>query len=552
MMWLWLFIIVFNLSNTCSEPIAETPLGKVFGHYKVSENGRKYAAYEGIPYAKPPMGKLRFEDPVALRNPFRRLSATKKSGVCAQYYDVPPGKDGQPVLNGSLQGTEDCLYLNIYVPELEDPKKLMPVIFFIHGGSFQYASGTAFGDKYLANRDVIFLTINYRLGLLGFLSTEDAVVPGNMGLKDQSLALRWTYDNIKYFRGDAKKIILVGFSAGSSSIQYHYLSPLSHGLFSSSIAMSGTAFNPWAHTGRARQKAKELGALFNCPTSNSRHMINCLKKVPALTLVAATKKFQFWQYNPEAPWAPVVDKYSPRPFISLSPKEILQQGLSYNAPAVYGSVSQEGCDPFAEYAPHDNLLKELNDGWFSIAPYLLEINDTFKRSIHREIASDSRWEYLQDKQINKSTVPQLTEMLTDQRYLIGFETGIRLQAAATKSPVYMYYYSFRGSQSYSDHLSRTHNNYGVCHTDDMNLVVENPDIVPTATKPEWEMSNFLMDMWVSVAYHGVPRVGVGWDPVDAKNQTLKYLHIEAPGKYKMSGSSNFGRKKFWRNFYDIA
>ena len=124
-------------------------------------------------------------------------------------------------------------------------------------------------------------------------------------------------------------------------------------------------------------------------------------------------------------------------------------------------------------------------------------------------------------------------MLSDQTFLIGIEDGIRLQARASKSPIYFYYFTFKGSQSYSDHLSRTHNNYGrayceafkhfklmhrvsdtqifsiyyylklgVCHTDDFNLVLENPDIDPTKTTREQAMSNLLMDMWKSVATSG--------------------------------------------------
>ncbi|KAJ8673056.1 hypothetical protein QAD02_004317 [Eretmocerus hayati] len=536
------------MPTTYSNPVVETPLGTIFGYFKMSENGRRYAAFEGIPYAMPPVGELRFEDPIPITTPFGQLDATKKSGVCAQYYDLPPDKDGKPS-QGALQGTENCLYLNIYVPELEDPNQLMPVIFFIHGGSFQYASGTAFGNKFLADRDVIFITINYRLGSLGFLSTEDEVVPGNMGLKDQSLALRWTYEFIKNFRGDPSKIVLSGFSAGSSSIQYHYLSHQSRGLFSSSIAMSGTTFNPWAFAQGARQKAQKLGALFQCPTSSSRELIKCLKKVPAMKLVEATKKFQDWQYNPEAPWAPVLDKYSPRPFIALTPKEILDSKMLYDVPAVFGVVSDEGSDPISAYAPHDSLLKELNDNWVSLAPSLLEYNYTVPVAMHNEVAISARKEYLGKKAIDKSTVPQLQQLLTDQRYFIGFENGIRLQAAASSSPVYMYYYSYRGSQSYSDHLSRSTKNYGTCHTDDMNLVVENPDIDPTKTEEERTMSNFLMDMWTSVAYYGVPRLGINWEPVDASNPRLKYLHISAPGNYTMSGSTNFGRKNYWKKFF---
>lgn len=126
----------------------------------------------------------------------------------------------------------------------------------------------------------------------GFLSTEDEILPGNLGLKDQSLALKWTAKNIGYFGGDSSKITLVGFSAGSSSVQYHYLSPLSRGLFHSGIAISGTVFNPWRFSIHSAEKAKKLGSIFGCPTNDSRVMVDCLKKIPSQELAGATKEFQ--------------------------------------------------------------------------------------------------------------------------------------------------------------------------------------------------------------------------------------------------------------------
>ena len=144
-----------------------------------------------------------------------------------------------------------------------------------------YGTGNRFGHKYLADKNLILVTINYRLGILGiplyvnyiyffkrykwyeqiflgFLSTQDHVVSGNRGMKDQVMALRWVNQHIGRFDGDSKKITLVGFSAGSSSIQYHYLSPMSRGLFHGSVGWSGTAVNPWAYQTKPAEKAKKL------------------------------------------------------------------------------------------------------------------------------------------------------------------------------------------------------------------------------------------------------------------------------------------------------
>ncbi|XP_014215342.1 venom carboxylesterase-6-like [Copidosoma floridanum] len=543
-----LLSIVGCASTEPKAPIVHTPLGVVRGTYKLSENGRWYAAYEGVPYAEPPEGDLRFRDPVPVKPWPGTLMATEKRSVCAQYVDVPPGKDGQPVAEGQIQGEDDCLHLNIYAPVLPR-KKNMPVIFFIHGGAFQYASANYFGDKYLADRDVVFAAVNYRLGIMGFLSTEDASLPGNYGLKDQALALRWISRYIGYFGGDPSRVIVVGFSAGSSSVQYHYLMPQSRGLFHGSIGMSGTSVNPWGFSARgSAEKAKKLGAIFDCPTHNSAWMVECLRRVPAHELVAAEKHFQPWQYNPMAPFAPVVDGV----YVTKSPKEAFEARELYDVPAIYGFTSDEGCYPAAAYAPHGNLLRELNDNWTKIAPHLMQYNYTLPQKMHEVVAKDARREYFGGASINKKSALKLIEMLSDQQFLVGIEAGVRLQAQASRSPVYLYEYAFRGSQSYSDHLSRTTNDYGVCHADDMNLIVENPNVDPTKTKAEWKMSNFLMDLVEYVAYHGVPHAGLNWKPVDATNPELKYLRIYKPGRYKMTGSTNLGNKRFWKKYFFTA
>lgn len=125
-------------------------------------------------------------------------------------------------------GEEDCLHVNVYTPRV-DPKARFNVIIFIHGGAFMFNHGTSYGPKIIMDRDIVYVTFNYRLGPLGFLSTEDEVVPGNNGIRDQILALKWVKDNIAYFGGNPESITITGMSAGGASVHMHYLSPLSKG-----------------------------------------------------------------------------------------------------------------------------------------------------------------------------------------------------------------------------------------------------------------------------------------------------------------------------------
>jgi bile salt-stimulated lipase len=144
-------------------------------------------------------------------------------------------------------GTEDCLILNVYTP-LNKPNRLLPVMIFIHGGGFfqRSASPAIYGPEYLIKKDVILVTINYRLNVQGFLCLGIKEAPGNAGLKDQVAALKWVQRNVRAFGGDPDNVTLFGESAGGSSVSYHVLSPMSKGLFHKAIIQSGSSLCSWS------------------------------------------------------------------------------------------------------------------------------------------------------------------------------------------------------------------------------------------------------------------------------------------------------------------
>lgn len=190
-----------------------------------------------------------------------------------------------------IAGEEDCLYINVYTPSLNENSKL-DVIIFIHGGALMYFEPGFFGPKFLLDRNVVYVNFNYRLGPLGFLSTEDKVLAGNYGLKDQVAALKWTKENIHHFGGNPDSITITGLSAGGSSVQIHYLSPLSKGLFNRGISQSGSALNSWILQENAREKAVRLAELLGCGTETSEHIATCLLQRSGRQIVNAVKEFQ--------------------------------------------------------------------------------------------------------------------------------------------------------------------------------------------------------------------------------------------------------------------
>ncbi|XP_043254443.1 venom carboxylesterase-6-like [Colletes gigas] len=532
------FLTVVSSSQARS-PRVETSSGGIVGYVKKSRSGREYAAFEGVPYAQPPLGKLRFLPPKPVLKWIQDLPATKKSQVCTQYLM-------SPVKGDRVIGCEDCLYMNIYVPTIKDKKKLLPVMFWIHGGAFQFASGNEADETLLMDRDVILVTINYRLGPFGFLSTGDRVLPGNMGLKDQSMALRWVSNNIHSFGGNSKEITLFGMSAGGSSVHYHYLSPLSAGLFQRGISISGVALDCWAQPKHVQEKALKLGALMGCPTNNLSKMIECLRERPARLISQAVGDFMYWLYNPFTPFGPVIERQKcPRPFINKSPIEIIARGEALDVPWIAGVVEDEGLYTAAEFVANEELLEELNVKWDNISPFLLDFNYTIPLEEHKTVSEMIRKHYLGSDNICSKTSAAVVQMMSDRLFKLDYAKAVRLQAEMHKSPVWTYLYSYRAQHSLSDRLSGTTKNFGVSHGDDIFLILDST-IDNTSNFVDKEMQKILLDFYTSFAIEGTPKIGkVEWKKLVGNEKAFSYLHIKNPSELVMASDNDFAQKKFW-------
>jgi para-nitrobenzyl esterase len=207
------------------------------------ERRRKHLVYRGIPYAKPPVGKLRFcaPEPVV---PWAGVRAATSFGASAM-------QARSAIVTASVPEpfSEDCLYLNVYTPAADDARR--PVFFWLHGGAFSYGSGgeVLYDGGRLAERgDVVVVTINYRLGVLGFshFPEHERVrlgVTSNAGILDQIAALRWVRDNIAAFGGDPDAVTVAGESAGAFSVAMLLAMPAARGLFRHAVAQSGARFS---------------------------------------------------------------------------------------------------------------------------------------------------------------------------------------------------------------------------------------------------------------------------------------------------------------------
>jgi para-nitrobenzyl esterase len=213
------------------DTIVQTTRGAVRGAW---ENG--IAVFRGIPYAEPPVHKLRFKPPVPRQRWDGIRNATRFGEIVPQTDQSPIDAMGLP--EGVTQG-DDCLNLNVWTPE--PGRASLPVLVWIHGGSFKYGTGSCPGydGATFAREGIVTVTLNYRLGVAGFLYIGDRPGSGNFGLLDQIAALEWVQENIAAFGGDPSRVTVAGESAGGFSIGQLLVAPAARGLFNRAIVQSG-------------------------------------------------------------------------------------------------------------------------------------------------------------------------------------------------------------------------------------------------------------------------------------------------------------------------
>lgn len=280
-------------------PVVQIPPGKLRGA-KRAVSGEKFAyAFTGVPYAKPPVVELRYRKPEPVE-PWGEgvKNATETPPSCMQGNVFSPRN--LLWLPYDQRKSEDCLYLNVWTPTLNASAGL-PVMAWIHGGGFQEGSAAMpldDGANLAAFGDVVVVTIAYRLQSFGFLYDGTTAAPGNMGLHDQQLALKWIQENIAAFGGNPGEVTLFGWSAGGISTGFHLLSPGSQPLFKRAIIQSAGV----TKKGRAKDKSemleysRKLAGNFGCyddnsATNTSQDIVACLRKVNATLIVSVEATF---------------------------------------------------------------------------------------------------------------------------------------------------------------------------------------------------------------------------------------------------------------------
>ncbi|XP_075694385.1 fatty acyl-CoA hydrolase precursor, medium chain-like [Rhinoderma darwinii] len=261
-------------------PQVETKYGKLQGKtLSAKETDRTVHAFYGVPFAKPPVGSLRFAAPEPPEAWSSVREASNYSPMCLQDRPLMVQLLEEFKVKFTLPPvSEDCLYLNVFTPADRVTGKKLPVMVFIHGGGLVMGGAVMFeGSVLSAHENVVVVSVQYRLGILGFLSTGDDRAPGNYGFLDQVAALQWVQENIADFGGDPNSVTIFGESAGGVSVSALVASPLAKGLFHRAIAESGVAIMPVLVAKSREEVAFVRNIVANISGCGADTLVDCLK-----------------------------------------------------------------------------------------------------------------------------------------------------------------------------------------------------------------------------------------------------------------------------------
>jgi para-nitrobenzyl esterase len=318
-------LLLFNIAYA-QYPTVPLLQGEYHGTYN---KATKIESWKGIPYAQPPVGDLRWKAPQPVIKAEGNHEATKFAHMPMQkrvFSDMIFRADTM---------SEDCLYLNVWTPGVSLYNHL-PVLVYFYGGGFVGGDGSEsrYDGESMAQKGIVVVTVNYRLGIFGFFSHPELTkespnhASGNYGLMDQTAALKWVKENIRSFGGDEKRVTIAGESAGSIAVCAQMVSPLSKNLIAGAIGESGAMIKP-TMPAIPLADAEKKGLSF--AEKNGNKSLADLRAMPAADLLEAASKYGAWSLSP------TIDGY----FLPKSPVEIFEAGEQAHVPLLVGWNSAE-------------------------------------------------------------------------------------------------------------------------------------------------------------------------------------------------------------------
>lgn len=501
------FTLLFFIISICVQLVfaqsnltVQTAHGSVEGFLQ-----NEVRTFLGIPYAKPPVGSLRWQVPQSPAGWDTTLLAQKFAPACPQKNFI----QGQSPDSAKVVGNEDCLYLNVWTPSTTGARAVMV---FIHGGGNQQGSASPLPDEFfiydgklLAERgDVVVVTLNYRLGPFGYLvhpaiSAEQGMpYAGNYGILDQILALKWVKDNIAQFGGDPNRVMIFGESAGAVNVSLHLISPLSEGLFARALIESGSPIPRVA--AEVEADGIQFANQFGC-TGSYEAQLACLRAKPADS-ITATLSSPLENGLVKLGWDPIIDGH----VIPDEPFKLIQRGDFNQVPVVLGSNADEmslSTPPIVT----PNQVRLLFD------VYVPESFEAEGLTLYPPGSTN-----LQARQ-------SYVQATTDAQFTAPARRLARAIANSQSEPVYRYFFSHALSGASGAYL-------GAFHGNELAFIFQTIENSPYAqntglTISDRAVAKWCLEYWTQFAKNGNPN-GIGlpnWVEYDAA--TDDYLEIKA-------------------------
>ncbi len=498
------FLTLVCVAASAQKPVELRPVqldsGKVLG---VLTPDQKVVAYKGIPFAAPPLGELRWRPPQPVPKWKHILFAQNFGAHCVQFGAWPD------MVFHDAGPSEDCLTLNVWAPvELKSSKKSvgLPVMVWIYGGGFT-TGGTSENrqdGQFLAHRGVIVVSMNYRLGIFGFMAHPEltaespAHASGNYGLMDQVAAVNWVKRNIAAFGGDPSNITIFGQSAGSTSVSVLLASPLSEGLFAKAIGESGAALYSTGSNFRPREEAEKADTAWADRVFGTSKLFY-LRNLPVDELVKAAMS----RTSPAPKFGPDIDGF----FLSDSVPHLYADGKQAHIPVLGGWVSNE-------------------------SPLVTRPTAaSFKQQAAKEFGADAAGFLAVYPADTDAQAIQSAENYSGDKF-IAFSTWTWLEALTKTAgaPVYRYFFDL------TPPADRNHPaGLGAFHSDDIEYVFGALDLRPEMKiRPEDRaLSEQMQQYWVNFAKTGDPN-GPGlpkWPTYNAASG-WQVMHLDASSEAK--------------------
>ncbi|KAJ2951269.1 hypothetical protein O0L34_g5670 [Tuta absoluta] len=497
--------------------------GILQGELVQNEFGGSYYSFKGIPFAEPPVGDLRFKAPLPAK-PWKGVKTAMKFGPINYQFDVfkkdPPS------------GSEDCLYLNVYTPEIK-PITLLPVMVWIHGGGYFWGSGNddVYGPEFLVRHGVILVTFNYRLGVLGFLSLDTAEVPGNAGMKDQVAALKWVKSNIHFFGGDPENITIFGESAGAGAVSLHLLSPMSKGLFKRAIIQSGSATAYWAQAFEIKEKSIALARKLGLVTDDDQKLYEFFRNISKELLINISVPVTFAeQEEVNIEFAPTIEKdFGQERFLTDDSYKILQQGIHKGVDVMMGYVEDEGVLYLNSLEILDKEIERIKNFLEALVPRNMKREIPIKQQL--KVGRKMKKFYFDNKLVTRN------DWRTIARYIslnvFSYDVIQSQKNIAKSQNSFFYKFTCKSKRNFfkkvftDDEITKDVD--VVCHCDDLAYLFPVKFMNQSVAKDsrEFQLIDKVTKLWTNFAKYGNPTpdnsLGVKWEPFTLQHQ--HYLDI---------------------------